>query len=154
MRSPPARIDDSRSRRGRVGVGACLHTLGARAGGAPTTCLTGMSTVAYRHLAQQGALFGCHPRTEALPRVLLARRSWLAVSRGTAAVPLPASDAASFRCSSREIGGVYGLYCQIPIRTPQSIETPLSRAWLYALHTTGVNHMRISGYNRYGCCCG
>ncbi len=25
---------------------------------------------------------------------------------------------------------------------------------LYALPTTGINHVRISGYNRYGCCCG
>ncbi len=25
---------------------------------------------------------------------------------------------------------------------------------VYALPTTGVNHVRISGYNRYGCCCG
>jgi hypothetical protein len=25
---------------------------------------------------------------------------------------------------------------------------------VYALPTTGVNYVRISGYNRYGCCCG
>jgi len=116
--------------RGRAGVGACLHTLGARASGAPTTCLTGMSTVAYRHLAQQSALFGCHPRAATLPRVLLTSRSCLAVSvvGATHASPLPASSAASFRCNSREIGGGYGLYCQISYQdTPIHRNAPLPR---------------------------
>ncbi len=31
---------------------------------------------------------------------------------------------------------------------------PPSPAPLYALPTTGVNHVRISGYDRHGCCCG
>ncbi|MGQ9483207.1 MAG: hypothetical protein ACUVSZ_17790, partial [Chloroflexus sp.] len=53
-------------------------------------------------------------------------------------------------------GGIHGRPGQMidhnlyPIRKPGShVCPPFS-----PLPTTGINHVRISGYNRYGCCCG
>ncbi|MGQ9877233.1 MAG: hypothetical protein ACUVSL_18520, partial [Chloroflexus sp.] len=44
-------------------------------------------------------------------------------------------------------GGGLGWGCALT-----SPPDPAPLPWCYALPTTGVNHVRISGYDRYGCC--